>query len=125
MKKSIILGTVVLLVAVTVAIQAGVSHPLLLITEQSIGYQIIRMTLVGLLLALVLTSPPRSLYFRVILGVFAVALFVGPLAMMLTYQISIVDSLLFNLIAIIFAIEAIEAPTLAESDAEAAVRQTA
>lgn len=125
MKKSIIIGTVVLLVAVTAAIAFGVAHPLLLITEQGIWYQLIRLALVGLLLALVFTDPPRSLYFRVTLGVFAAALFAGPLAMMLSYQIGIVDSMLFSLVAIIFAIEAIEAPTLAENPTEPAARQVA
>lgn len=61
-----------------------------------------------LLLALLLTNPPRSLALRTALGAWAVLLAFVSVQMLLGYRLYILDAIVFIQVAILFAIEALE-----------------
>ena len=112
MKRILIAGTIVLLLAIHAGSIFGFNDTFLQLVTLSTTYDLIRVALIMLLLGLLLTAPPRSMYFRIILGAVAGALFIGSSALALQYSIGIMDALIFIEVAIIFALEAIEAPVL-------------
>ena len=114
MKELLSTGLIVLLTVVTIGVAVDYTETFMGIAESSPLFQAVRIAAIGLLLGLVLTKPPRSMYFRIALSVFAVALFIGTAAMTLQYQIALLDTLTFFALAHLFAIEALEAPTLIE-----------
>lgn len=114
MKKILIAGTVGLLAATT--IYAAVGHDMLLPALISIDpvSQLVRVALIGLLVGLLLTSPPRSIHFRTALGISSALLSFGVAVLLSQYAMAPFDALIFTEVAIIFALESIEAPVLAQ-----------
>jgi peptidoglycan/LPS O-acetylase OafA/YrhL len=78
--------------------------------SSAIEYQAIRVGLIALLFGLLLSAPPRSMRFRMVLSVVSVALLCGSAVILLGYQMKMLDAVVFIELAIIFAIEALESP---------------
>lgn len=114
MKRTIIAGTVALLALVSLGSLFQMEHTLLALTSTSWEYQLIRIALMGLLVALLFTAPPRSLHFRTVLGAVSAGLTIGAAMMLSNYTMGIVDALIFIEVAIIFALESIESPVIAK-----------
>lgn len=108
MKRVIIAGTIAFLAAITVGL--ALTHDVLLeaVAANNTASQIIRVVVIGLLLALLFTSPPRSAYFRIALGFASAILTIGVAVLLSQYEMPALDSLLFVEVAIIFAMEALE-----------------
>jgi hypothetical protein len=83
--------------------------PLMWLASAEPNYAYMRAALVVVLLTLLVSSPPRSLYFRQFLGLFAAALFGSTIWLSATYTINLLDAVIFTEVAIIFMIEALEA----------------
>ncbi len=114
MKKILIAATVALLAAITVATSVGQDHLLAAFASNDIILQIVRVVLIVLLAGLLLSSPPRSMHFRTILGVVSGLLTLSVLVMLERYAIRLLDAALFVEVAIIFALESIESPEAAK-----------
>ena len=114
MKELLSIGLIVLLTVVTIGVTFDYTETFMGIADNSPLLQAVRIAAIGLLLGLVLTKPPRSMYFRIALTVFSAALFIGTAALTIQYQIALLDTLTFFALAHLFAIEALEAPTLIE-----------
>ena len=108
MKRIIIAGTIALLAAITVGIP--LTHDVLLeaVASNSLASQIIRTVVIGLLLGLLFTKPPRSMYFRTALGFASGLLGIGVAVLLSQYVMPALDAVLFIEVAIIFALEALE-----------------
>lgn len=72
------------------------------------GFEIGRLLVAVLLLFLLFTDPPRSLGVRRILGGAAFVMFAVALQSLFTYQIGIIDCILYLEVAIIVGLEALE-----------------
>lgn len=118
MKRIIIAGTIALLATVFLGSLFHIEHTLLILTSGSIEFQVIRLALIGLLAALLIWSPPRSLDFRTILGAVSAVLTFGTAFMLSNYQIGIFDALIFIEVALIFALESAEASLLVKRPAK-------
>ena len=114
MKRVIIAGTIVLLIAIIVTTALGQDGLLQAFISGDPVSQGVRVVLIGLLGALLLSSPPRSIEFRSALGVASAFLTFGVAIMLSQYYMAALDALLFVEVAIIFALEAIESPVLAK-----------
>ncbi len=110
MRHLLVIGTITLLGCMIAGQQLTSDSLLSVFWSSAIEYQVTRVVLVSLLLGLLFTTPPRSMRFRMALGLVAGALFCGSAAMLLGYQMRILDAVMFIQIAIIFAIEALESP---------------
>jgi hypothetical protein len=111
MKRILIVGTIVLLIAVMVGTGVAQDNVMQLFASGEPAAQVIRCILFGLLIGLLLTSPPRSVYFRTVLGAGSIVLVVGSAAMLAGNGMLLLDALIFIEAAIIFAVDAIESPT--------------
>lgn len=112
MKRFIIAGTIALLAAVTVGTAISQDSLLEVFAANDMLSQLIRVGLIGLLVTLLVTSPPRSMEFRTSLAVISACLTFGVALMLSNYQVAMLDAVLFVEVAIIFALEAIESPVL-------------
>ena len=114
MKKILIAGTVALLGATT--LYAALGHDNLLPALISIDplSQLIRVAVIGLLVGLLLTSPPRSIHFRTALGIASALLSFGVAVLLSQYAMAPFDALIFTEVAILFALESLEAPVLSQ-----------
>lgn len=112
MKKLLIAGTIASLAALTLATSVGQDHLLAAFASNDIMLQVVRGALIVLLAGLLLSSPPRSLHFRTILGVVSAALTFSVVLMLERYTIGLIDAILFVEVAIIFALESIESPAV-------------
>ena len=108
MKKLLIAGTIASLATLTIATSVGHDSLLAAFASNDIIMQGVRIALIGLLAALLITSPPRSLHFRTILGAVSAALSFGVVLMLERYAIGFLDAVFFIEVAIIFALESIE-----------------
>lgn len=72
------------------------------------AYTALRVVIIALLIGLLITNPPRTHLFRTMLGVWAIALATVAGQLLLTYQLHLLDAILFIEVAIIFGIEALE-----------------
>lgn len=108
MKKLLIAGTIVSLAALTLATTIGHDYLLEGFASNDIILQAVRIALIGLLAALLLSSPPRSIQFRTILGVVSAALGFGVAFMLERYTLGFLDFAMFVEVAIIFALESVE-----------------
>lgn len=121
MKRFIIAGTIALLAAITVGTTLWHDTLLQAFASSDLLLQGVRVALIGLLVGLLLTSPPRSIEFRIVLAAMSIVLGLGALSTLLQYSLPLLDSLVFIEIAIIFAIEAIEAPEAVRTAVKKAV----
>lgn len=78
------------------------------LAETTTAYALIRGGIIVLLIGLLMTYAPRTIVFRLALGAWALALAVTALQLVLTYQMNLLDAVVFTELAIIFAIEALE-----------------
>ena len=108
MKKLLIAGTIASLATLTIATSVGHDNLLAAFASNDIIMQGVRIALIGLLAALLITSPPRSLRFRTILGAVSAALSFGVVLMLERYAIGFLDAIFFIEVAIIFALESLE-----------------
>ena len=106
--KSLIVATFLLVAVLLVGGVYFPTNPLMWFAGTSDVYQVIRGVILALMVALFLSRPPRSIIFRVLLGVSAAALLAVPIFGVITYQIGAVDAVVFTEVAIILAIEALE-----------------
>jgi hypothetical protein len=83
--------------------------PLMWLASTDVNYAYMRVALIAVLIALFVSSPPRSVNFRLFLAVFAAALFGSTVWLSATYEINALDAIIFTEISIIFMIEALEA----------------
>ncbi|MDB5168342.1 MAG: hypothetical protein JWO55_600 [Candidatus Saccharibacteria bacterium] len=83
--------------------------PLMWLASTSIYYAYMRAALIVVLVTLLVTSPPRSGYFRLFLAAFASALAISAIHLSYWYAISLLDAVIFIEVAIIFMIESLEA----------------
>lgn len=107
-KKLLISAMVVLVVAMLLNGLYYPDSPLMWLAATSNEYAYMRAALIGVLVTLLITDPPRSKAFRVFLGVFASTLFVSTALLINAYTIGILDAVIFVELAIIFMIEALE-----------------
>lgn len=71
-------------------------------------HTMLRIIIVGALIAVLLSRPPRSAQFRVALGVVSSIILVAACFSMMDYKIGVLDAILYLEVSIILAIEAIE-----------------
>jgi hypothetical protein len=109
----------VLIVATTLLIGAMLfdglyqkDAPLMWLASTDINHAYIRTSLIALLVTLLLSSPPRSLHFRLCIGTVAAALLGSVVWLSATYAMGLVDAVVFAEVAIIFMIEAFEASSI-------------
>ena len=74
----------------------------------SSAFMVVRIAIAILLSALLFTKPPRSVYFRAMLGVWAVSLSILASQLLMNYQLNLLDAVMFIEVAIIFGVEALE-----------------
>lgn len=106
--KIIIAGTLLL---VSSMLYGAAAHPdSILFSFASVApeYTDIRIALGVVLLGLLLSSPPRSIVFRAIIGVASLALVTTTSYYFFSYGMSVIDAVIFMQAAIIFGIEALE-----------------
>lgn len=99
------------LVFVSVLLIGGLYYPqslLMAFAGTGTAYLVVRVAVMLLLIGLLVTNPPRSHLFRTMLGVWAVALSVLAAQLLLTYQLHLLDAIVFIEVAIIFGVEALE-----------------
>jgi hypothetical protein len=83
--------------------------PLMWLAATTLNYAYMRAALIVVLVMLLLTSPPRSHYFRIFLAGFSSALFIGTILLASWYAVGLLDAIIFIEVSIIFMIEALEA----------------
>lgn len=108
MKRLIITGTIALVAAMLIGPHINNDALFSELWSSQLAYDAIRVALIATLLMLVFSKPPRSTHFRALLSVMAVVLLASAPAMLLHYQMKLLDAVVFVQIAIIFAIEAAE-----------------
>ena len=108
MKKLLIAGTIASLAALTIATSVGNDQLLEAFASDDIIMQFVRGGLIVLLAGLLISSPPRSIHFRTILGAVSAALSFGVVLMLERYAIGFLDATFFIEVAIIFALESLE-----------------
>lgn len=112
MKKLLLIGTIMFMAALLFSGIYAPNSPLMWLASTDPGYAYIRGGIIAVLIILLATNPPRSLHFRVSLGMFS-ALLCG-VAVYLTWNFSLplVDALSFVEVAAVCAVEALEMETL-------------
>jgi hypothetical protein len=110
MKKLLILGTAVLTTALLINGLFYPESPLMWLASHSVAYSIVRAALLVILVALLLSNPPRAMLFRLFLAACAASLGIATIALLMTFEMNIIDAIVFMEIGIIFAIEALESP---------------
>lgn len=106
------------LVLVGILLIGGIYYPgslMMAFAGTSTAYLVLRIVIMALLIGLLVTNPPRSRLFRTMLAVWAVALAVLAGQLLLSYQIFLLDAIVYIEVAIIFGTEALEAKTAAET----------
>jgi len=110
MKKLLIVGTIILTTALLVSGALYPDSPFMWLASTSVGYEITRAGLIAVLAVLLFSNPPRALYFRFFLAACAACLGIATIGLLFTFQMNLIDAIVFMEIAIIFAIEALESP---------------
>jgi hypothetical protein len=108
MKHLIIAGTIALVAGMLVGPHVNSDALFAELWSSTLEYDIVRVILIATLLGLVFSKPPRSTSFRALLGVMAGILVASAAAMLLQYQMKLLDVVVFVQVAIIFLIEAAE-----------------
>ena len=106
--RFLIATTLLLIVAMSLVAIVYPDTFLTQLVETSVAYHVIRAGIGVLLIGLLITYAPRSLVFRLTLGVWALALATTALQLLFTYQMNVLDAVVFTELAIIFGIEALE-----------------
>ncbi|MDN5275419.1 MAG: hypothetical protein JWN33_68 [Candidatus Saccharibacteria bacterium] len=108
MTKFLLVGTIILLALLFVGGIFSPSSPLMWLASSDLLFAFIRAALIAVLTVLIVTNPPRSMMFRVIIGMFSIVL--GGLTVVFAqlYTIGIVDAVAFLLVSLASAVEALE-----------------
>lgn len=110
MKRVIIAGTIALLIAIIVITSLGQDGLLQAFIANDPISQGVRVVLIGLLATFLFTAQPRSIEFRTVLSAASAMLTFGVAILLSQNSMAALDAVLFVEVAIIFALEAIEAP---------------
>lgn len=81
---------------------------LISLADTSPTYQLLRAAIVVLLISILVTNPPRSLKLRSMIGAWSFLLGLQAIESLFSYQLRLLDGILFLEVAIILAIEALE-----------------
>ena len=116
--KIIITGTLLLVLSMlyVTAAQSQSENLLFSFASLSPDYTNIRIAIVILLFGLLLSSPPRSMLFRTIIGFASVGLVAMASYSFFAYSIRVIDAIVFLQVAIIFGIEALEPRDITADD---------
>ena len=79
------------------------------LADTSITYQFLRGAIIVLLVSILVTTPPRSPMLRSMIGAWSFLLAVQAIEALFSYQLRLLDGLVFLEVAIILGIEALEA----------------
>ena len=74
----------------------------------TVHYQILRGILLAALLTVLLSHPPRALYFRWFIGGLSLGLLIVSISSIFTYSMNLLDMLVFIETAIVLGVEALE-----------------
>lgn len=106
--KIIIAGTLLLVSSVLYVSVVQPDNLLFSFASLSPDYTEIRLAIGVLLFGLLISSPPRSILFRNIIGAASLVLVVMTGYYFFSYGISVIDAVVFMQVAIVFGIEALE-----------------
>lgn len=81
---------------------------LMSLADTSLTYTTIRGGIIVMLISILVTKPPRALALRGMLGSWALLLALRAIDALLSYEMHVLDSVVFMEVAIILAIEALE-----------------
>lgn len=109
--KLLVGSTILMVVALVVGSVVYPNSLVMNFAGKTESYDFLRGGLVVLLIGLLVTNPPRSVLLRSVLATGSVLLVATSVHLLLTYQINILDVIVFMQIAIIFGIEALEPGT--------------
>lgn len=111
MTNKLLIGpTLLIVVGLMVGSAYFAGDPFMWFASTEPMYQYIRLALVLILVSLLITDPPRSLWFRSLLAVCALTIVALTLYGVQIYEINLVDAVVFIEVALIFAIETLELP---------------
>lgn len=106
--KTLVISTL-LFVLLLLAGSAYFPHTFLMsLADTSVTYMFLRVAIVGLLISILVTKPPRSLMLRGMIGGWSFLLAVQAIDALFSYELRLLDGLVFLEVAIILAIEALE-----------------
>lgn len=108
MKRTLIVGTILLTAALLFGAVYYPNFPLMWLAGTTVSYEIIRGVLLAALIAVLVSKPPRSPYVRYFLGGVATSLAMVAGVMVLNDTGHIIDVIVFIESAIILALEALE-----------------
>lgn len=108
MKRTLIIGTLLLTTTLLIGAVYYPDSPLMWLAGTTLRFEIARGIVLAALIAILVTTPPRAVYFRYMLGAASLILGVGSIVMMFQYTLPIIDAIVFFESAIILAIEALE-----------------
>jgi hypothetical protein len=109
MKKILIGLTACLLVALLIATWLDPMSPLLWVASSSMWFTVMRIAMLGVLLLLLFTNPPRKLWLRLISMGLGVVMTVGSVLLVTQYQLNFLDAVVMLEVGVICLIEALEA----------------
>ncbi len=107
-KKAIIVSSILLLAILSFGTKGIIDQNMAEFFGVNSGLNIIRFALIGVLISLLLTNPPRSLAYRRFLGVLAFLIFAFSLNSLINNRLDILDAIMFLEASAIFGIEALE-----------------
>lgn len=106
--KLIMVLTAGMLLYMSATAHYGISNGVDLFINHELSFTYLRLSLIGALAVLFFTEVPRSIATRFFTGIIAAALFGANGYFLLENAIPIMDGMMFGLVAIILAIEALE-----------------
>lgn len=108
MTKFIVAGTLLATAALLITGSIFPVYPISWLASTSIEFGIIRVSLAALLVALLITKPPRKMYFRYMLGAAALVSFSVATVLIFQFKLAILDFMVLSLAATNFALAALE-----------------
>jgi len=108
MTRMIIAGTLMISILLNITAFIDPIYPVSWLASTSLDFALIRTFLAVLLLALLVTNPPRKIYFRSIMAITAIVTLTLATSMFGNFTVALLDYMLFILASINFAIAALE-----------------
>ncbi|QQS21919.1 hypothetical protein IPM09_05430 [Candidatus Saccharibacteria bacterium] len=108
MKKTLIVGTCFALIIMTIVSISGIDAGFNLLMNTGIEHSLARLALVGALVTLLITSRPRAVVVRALLGVISLGVLVFAIAQTIDYQLGLLDTVAYFLAGLMISIEAFE-----------------
>ena len=110
--RLIILGSIIMTVWLLVTGLIAPDSITMSFASSGIIHTILRGGVLIMLIGAFMSSPPRSSLFRVLLGAMSTTVLIVSFVLMSGYQIGILDALLYLLVSIVLALEALEFDTV-------------